>query len=351
MMDSRYQLVDLLRVALGRQQGCAGIKDWSGILADAARQNVMGMVYQAVCKLPSEQRPSLAVMMKLESFRQEIEQNNRRLNQLCDALDTKFWQSGYRTVVIKGQAMAALYERPLLRSYGDIDMWMDGGRDAVVACVQDHFTRVEKPGAYHIAVTLVDGTELEMHYRPTVMTNPWLNRRLTTWLDAQQPLQWNRERELPESGSVHVTTDAFDVVFLILHFFRHWSFEGCGLKQLLDIYHVLLRAEEPLDEAYTTLCRLGMKRMAQAIMYVMGELGLPQNRMICEPNVRWGKRFLADVMQTGWVSADEMLTGKIGQEKAWHKLLRRFWRHMRLLPLAPLEIPLLLPTNVWHKLK
>lgn len=351
MIDSHHQLLCLLKVALGTSTDYPSVADWPAVIKLAARQNVMGMVYLAVCRLPQEYRPSLAVMMKLEDFRQKIEQNNLRLNQLCGTLDARLTEGGYRAVVIKGQGVAALYEKPLLRSWGDIDMWMDGGKDEVVKCVRSHFSRVTEPGDYHIAATLTDGTELEMHYLPTVMTNPLLNRRWKQWLEEQRPQQWDNLRELPQNaGSIHVPTAGFDVVFLMLHFFRHWSFEGCGLKQLLDIYHVLLRAEIPLNEAYEALCRLGMKRMAQAIMYVMGELGLPRNRMICEPDVYWGKRFLDDVMQTGWVSADEMLTGKIGQERNLHKLARRLWRHLRLLPLAPLEIPLLLPMNVWHKL-
>jgi len=345
-------MIGLLRVALGNAESCPAASDWHEVLDLAARQNVMGMVYLAVCRLPEEERPSIELMMKLEDFREDLERHNRQLNATCVALDKLFWENGYRTAVIKGQAMAALYERPLLRSWGDIDLWMDGGKEHVVQCIQSHFTRTEEPGDFHIAAVLKDGTALEVHYLPTVLANPRLNGKLQAWIDKQQPKQWSTTRQLPEdAGSIHVSTADFDVVFLTLHFFRHWTFEGCGMKQLLDIYHVLLRGEVDREEAYRALSQFGMKHLCQALMYVMGELGLPREKMICEPSNRLGKLFMNDVLQTGWVSADELLTGKIGQENKLHKLLRRLWRHMRLFPLAPREIPYLLPTSLLHKVK
>ena len=70
-----------------------------------------------------------------------------------------FEDEGHRTAILKGQANARLYPQPWSRQPGDIDIWVDGGKDKVMETVR-------RLGLLkgEIAKFTVDGDWIELDY-------------------------------------------------------------------------------------------------------------------------------------------------------------------------------------------
>lgn len=67
----------------------------------------------------------------------------------------------------------------------------------------------------------------------------------------------------------------FNLVYVLLHIYRHVFHEGIGLRQLMDYYMVLQAASKSKNEnselrelAMKILRRFGLERFAGAVMYV-----------------------------------------------------------------------------------
>lgn len=138
-------------------------------------------------------------------------------------------------------------------------------------------------------------TEVEMHYAPAYLCNPFADRRFKKWCV--------EHREAVDSGKgFSVPTVEYNVVFMLAHTFRHYMNEGVGMRQLMDYYFVLSTYEVKGErlEVKDTLRSLNMLKFASAVMFVMKEVfGMEEQFMICEPNERLGRKLLAHVMQGG----------------------------------------------------
>ena len=98
---------------------------------------------------------------------------------------------------------------------------------------------------------------------------------------------------------------AFNRVFILLHCYQHFTRRGVGLRQILDYFFVLRASYEISNKNYKAdsmnmISTLGMKRFAEAMMWIMKDVfGLEDKYLLCEPDERYGKFLLDEVMQTG----------------------------------------------------
>lgn len=340
------QFIQLMRIALGNADGFdmpPTKKEWEELLNLSAKQSVTGIVAEGLNNIRGEQKPDIDILLELANIRNIMMQENRKLNSFCNKICEIFQQENINVCVLKGQGMSLLYPNPLMRSGGDIDVWMEGGRDRVIEYVQSNLPKAKKPSEHHISVTLRENVEMEVHYIPAELYNPKNYRKLKAWCKNMEPKQWNNKKPLPEgAGFINVPTDEFNMVFIPTHMYYHWAFEGCGMKQLLDYYYVLETCSMTADErkrAYDTLCSFGIGPFIAAVMYIFQQFGMKREIMICEPNKKYGKKLMEEILEVGTVSADELLSGKYGKENKVHKILRRLWRWTVMLPLAPTELP------------
>lgn len=142
---------------------------WEAVFGMSRKQTLVAVVLDGVEKLPAERRPSARVLMPWIALVQQIEMNNRRLNRMAVKVCERFGKDGMGCVVLKGQGNAVLYPRPLHRMAGDIDLWVEGRRDAVAAYVRRYCPRSEI--VYHHAdFPVLKDTEIEVHFTPS-----WMN--------------------------------------------------------------------------------------------------------------------------------------------------------------------------------
>ena len=129
----------------------------------------------------------------------KIQQRNEVVNRQCVELQKRLSADGFRNYIIKGQANAALYQCGVkngpesskgsslsaLRQSGDIDVYLEGGLDKVLAYART-FGEVKKVNELEMSVPVYEDsstnsgqvTEVEFHYQPFIMRNPFKNRKL-----------------------------------------------------------------------------------------------------------------------------------------------------------------------------
>ena len=88
---------------------------------------------------------------------------------------------------------------------------------------------------HHIAAPKIDGTEVEVHFRPCYAHSPLRNWRMQRW--------FNDHADVCVKNKTHmgfaVPTASVNVVYQMCHLFSHYFDEGLGLRQLMDYYFAL----------------------------------------------------------------------------------------------------------------
>ncbi|MBQ0024040.1 MAG: nucleotidyltransferase family protein [Prevotellaceae bacterium] len=338
--------LQLMKIALGNADRFAEPptqEEWVELMLMSAKQSVVGVAFCGVERLPAEQRPPLEVIMDWAAVVDKIEKDNVALNETCVKVCSIFKQEGINACILKGQGMGALYDAPLRRCSGDIDVWMEGGKEKVVSYIRKNFPKAEKPGGHHIAVTLKGGVEMEVHYIPAELFSPFHEKRMLQYYNNVQQQQWSNM--LP-SISINVPTKEFDLFFIIAHLFLHWAIDGCGLKQILDYYYLLksVKGDDAVKQkAFSVLKECGLENFTSAMMAIfVRDFGMPEDLTICNPDYKKGKVLLEDIIAVGTVSCEELK-----QQSNVVKFIRRWFRVWRILPLAPTELPWVLPKSTF----
>ena len=220
----------------------------------------------------------------------------------------------------------------LLRQSGDIDVWIEGGVKAVVGLAKK-LGQKTKVTEQHVDFDIFPDTEVEAHFIPTMLKQPFANRRLQWWIEEQASTQFEHWNE----AGLCVPTAEFNLVYLLIHIYRHLFGEGVGLRQVMDYYFVLkarnndnVLSKESVPEGRAddngnllhTLKSLGLMQFAGGLMYVMHEVfGLQREQMLCEPNERHGRFLLNEIMLSGNMGHYDERTKNADRSTRW----KRFW--------------------------
>lgn len=349
-MTTNETLFALLRLALGLTQerpGSLTAAEWRKIYKSAKHQSVSGLVYTAVNHLPREARPPFEMLVQWAGKVEAIRGMNAKQNEEATRLTRLFEAEGRKTAILKGQANARLYPDPGCRQPGDIDLWMDGGRECVIDVLLKTGLIAERPDAnpvegkawmvyHHIDLQKqANDVDVEVHFRPSQGNeNPFSNRRMQQWLEQEIRLS------APVAEGFNVPSMKFALVMQLSHIQHHLLTEGVGLRQLCD-YFLLLKAATPEErqEVSGLLKKFGLHRTGGAVMWLLHEVfGLDEASMICPADVWRGQWMLTEVMEGGnfGIYAERQKFGTLKRE------LKRKQRQLALFRFDPVEIVWLL---------
>lgn len=381
MRQTIYSLfLRLIRIALGnaeRMEASLSADEWEALINMAVKQGMVGVAFSGVEKLPKGQMPPLEVIMDWSAAVDYMEKENIHLNNVNVKVCEMFERDGKRACIIKGASLGALYPEPLRRSPGDVDVWMAGGHDAVSEYMRGKFSHVDESNTHHVEV-VVNGISVEVHFLPAELHSIRHIRYLKSYYEKVEAMPWDCHVELDieqpnknlrvakngRKGRIVVPQLHVSLVIAIVHLFHHWAFEGIGMKQVLDCYWLLKQVDKAdaaqngadpaasksadaiRSDAMRLFRKVGIGKFVAALMYVLQQIGMDEALMICPPNAKYGKRLLNDILETGIISAEEVADGIGGHESIMHKFFRRFQRVMRMMPVAPSELPWMLTRNV-----
>ena len=331
------QFFQLVQVAVGAREAfemAPSEAEWDVLYKTAGEQSVSGVLFRALDVLPEGQMPSRDQCRRWMMDRTKAVRRNALVAQRARELTALFADAGFRTAVLKGQGVARLYPDPSLRQSGDIDLWVPGGREEVLAFLKGRYP-LRRPVYHHVEARFFDDVEVEVHFLPAFMYRPSRNRALQAYFDAQAR-SWDMDGG-PDEGFVY-PRPAFDAVFSLVHICKHIINEGVGLRQVMD-HHYVMKALDgtAVEEVRQMAAKLGLAPLGCALAYVeerfFGTVGCPG---LFQPDTRRGERLMEDILLSGnFGHADQRSGG----------LTARFFRFVGDYPSEVLWSPL---WKTWH---
>ena len=241
MLKQQKIFFDFLRFCIGSAKEIPGsLKkvDWKELYAIAKKQALLGVLFYGIRRLPKELAPEQKLLMQWMVMAEQIRKQNIRLFQDSVKVCQNFENEGFANCILKGQGNALLYPDPYMRTPGDIDIYLSGGRRKIMKYVDQ--VCPNQVMRYHHVDFPVMKTAIEVHFSASYMFCPFHNRRMQKWFEEVMGEQCNHRVLLPDGyGEIHVPQVAFNVIYILSHLYRHIFTEGIGLRQLLDYYFVI----------------------------------------------------------------------------------------------------------------
>lgn len=136
--------------------------EWNALFDESRRQAVTALTYDAIMKLPKEQRPSRSVLFHFASMTQTIgTDNNHRETVLARFAEKVNEELGIDTVVVKGSSIGRLYPEPMHRECGDNDILTGVDTDRVSRLFED-IVPIDRKDPRHDSLAF-DGVMFELH--------------------------------------------------------------------------------------------------------------------------------------------------------------------------------------------
>ena len=333
---------ELLQVSLGIRRCLSRTYtdgEWDRCLVFADKQAILGVLWAGIEVLPKEQSPYKDLLMEWMGQTERLQTRSDEMNRACTRVYHNFKSAGFESVILKGQSNAKLYGGKLLRTPGDIDIWLFAPRDLICRYLRENVPSYsgEHEGKLHTEFHWRDVT-LEVHFTATYLTVPKYDRRLSVWLEAQS-------RELKTLGSKLTDgfpspTLEFNLVYLILHMYRHYLFEGIGLRHVVDYYLVLQKSTAMQRRAaFDVLQNLGAERFAAALMWVLAEgFDLNAEIWLCQPDTWRGRMLWNAIMDGGNFGKADKMNSEEYRRWGWKRLWRFVKRNVSMFAAYPNEI-------------
>ena len=297
-------LFELIQVALNEREKLSCVpsdEKWADLFVASKKQAVAGMVLFAL-EILSKQGIRLPTKLLFEwiGISEQIKIQNKIVNKRCADITKLFADYGFKTCILKGQGNSLLYPEPLLRTSGDIDIWVEGSREDIKNFVVLRCPKAQD-GDMHIDFPIFDDVPVEVHYKPRYSSVPKYDKRLQTWFKEQAETQFTNKVEL-EGFEICVPTAEFNAVQQMSHIMGHFFVEGIGLRQFVDYYYVLKKLhDEKSSVDFEKLFKdFGLLQFARGVMWLEHEkLGLNKEYLICETDEKLGKVILKEIEEGG----------------------------------------------------
>lgn len=325
-------------------------QEWADLLEMSVKQSVAGVVFSRIEALDKDKIGiPLDVLLDWVGFAEQVKGQSDLVNKRCVEVSRYFERHGFRCCILKGQGNALMYPNPLMRTSGDIDLWLipQGDRrkksDEVLAVVKKvrKLNPTGKICYHHVDAGKYKDVDVEAHYRPSFMNNLIYNRRMQQWFDRQVEKQFSNSVLLPEAkDTINVPDVSFNIVFQMAHLSNHIMHDGIGVRQMMDYYYVLRQAAMLTDaerrDAVATIRHLGLSDVAGAVMYVLREVFAMDESSLLVPVDEWRGRFLlTEMMEGGSFGHYDTRTKKPTSQ--WEKNWLRLKRDLRLMRYFPSE--------------
>lgn len=320
-MEAREELFfRLLRFALGNETDCPKmhLSEWREMFQIAKKQAITGFIGSALRDIGGNvlietdtkcQDAFTDLVMEWMGEVVKIARRNQKVNNDVIEEFRKLESKGLQCCLLKGQGIALMYPNHDSRTPGDIDVWV---RFAHQANDDENIRRIiqliktecpdSKAAYHHIDAPDINGTPVEVHYRPQFMLSFVYNMRLQKYFTDNMDEQFNHKVKF-EKTMIAVPAAEFNAVFQLSHIFNHLTHEGIGLRQLLDYYFVYNKLTNQSYDKYKLskiLERLGLLKFTCAIMWILvNKFGMDESFTITRMDERRGRFILNEIMQGG----------------------------------------------------
>ena len=221
--------------------------DYSSVMQLAEEQSVVGLVTAGLERVEDVKIPQQWSLQFIGSTLQ-LEQRNKSMNAFVALLISKIRAAGIYTLLVKGQAIAQCYEKPLWRACGDVDLFLSEENYAkakeilvpLATSVEKEYER-EK----HLGMS-IDGWVVELHGRLYCGLSSRIERELDDVL--QDTFYCGHVRSWNNNGvQVFQLGVENDVFYVFTHILQHFYKEGVGLRQICDWSRLMWTYRDKID--------------------------------------------------------------------------------------------------------
>lgn len=341
----QVKFLQLVQISLGFRMRFDSVPDeteWWSILDEAEKQKLTSFLFTGIDRLEDDQVAPFKLRARFTAKAFQLAAKNATADERAAEITRIFSELGRASCVLKGQGAALLYDYPERRHCGDIDLWVEGDTDSTIALLKSRWP-VGNIVYHHAEVRIFKDTEVEIHFHPTWMNDPYADRRLQQYFEAKAGKGFSNFKEVK---GFKVPDTEFNLVFSLVHIFRHIFYEGIGMRQLVDYCHILKHSTaEERASAYSFLQSIHLEKFCAAVMWIMREcMGLgaqvsdttsPEAMLLCPPDEKTGRTIIESVFEGGnFGKYDELNADKAGQG-----LLARIIRIARLRSRFALSYP------------
>lgn len=334
MNDINKTFFEILQVSIGTRiclSHTHSADEWGELYAMAKKQSLVGVCFAGVQKLVEQkQEPPEMLYLTWMGMAAKIQQRNETVNAQCVELQKKLAADGFRSYIMKGQAVGTLYRidgckkrgdsstegsgpavdknvenrgsLQMLRQSGDIDVYLEGGLDKGLPYART-FGETTKVNELEMSVPVFQDTEVEFHYRPFIMRNPFKNAKLQAFFKCFEEANFSNSLILDKEKNLAICapTTSFNLVHQLVHTYHHFITEGVGLRQLMDYYFVILASSaDDVRVCQRMVDSLGLNRFASALMWVLVHVfGLKVEQALWAPCEKDGLLLLDEILLSG----------------------------------------------------
>ena len=330
-----------------------GEVDLKAVYDLAEEQSVVGLIAAGIEHVSV--KPQKKDVIQLIGRVTQLEQRNKAMNRFIGMTVEKMREAGGETLLVKGQGVAQCYERPLWRTCGDVDFFLDNEnyeRAKVFLTPLASEVETEYKGSKHLGMT-IGSWVVELHGT----LRGGLSERINRVMDEIQRDTFNgRNVRSWDNGGVPVMMLSVenDIVYVFSHFINHFFKEGLGLRQICDWCRLIWTFRESMDvkKVKSLIQRLGLMTEWMAFgTFAVEYLGLPLsvygslfgNEKDLEKYRKKAERINSFILEVGNMghNRDSSYFSKYPYLiRKWFSMKRRIgdlWNHARIFPLDSLK--------------
>ena len=297
MTDTQKLMVQLTKASLFDSEcdfsAFRGYDKWEELYRLCNINSISGIVFDCVNKNFADVIPP-AILGSFKSSSVMLSAVQLARSQAFCGVYSKLFKSGLHPVILKGEAIRALYPEPYARSSVDEDLYI----------TPDEYQPLAE-ALTALGFELVDSDGSDKH---------WVNKRMSLYFEVHTSLfpegeaysAWNEvidpspfEREL-NSQKAYTLSNEDGFVFLIFHTAKHFIYSGFGIRHLADIALYLKHYQNEIDSELvkSKLCRSGTAEFADDIIALINALfGLEIPCIIKKSGVN--SALLTDILESG----------------------------------------------------
>lgn len=236
--------------------------DWEEVMELAKQQTCVGVVADALARLPMELRPPKKLYFNVIAATGDIEKQNKEMNEFVPILMDKLKSKGVLSLLLKGQGLALLYPNPLHRQCGDIDLLIpkaDQFRWGAKLLKRISTSWDWEKDSQHAEFNAM-GFVVELHCEYAFTINRRVTKALCAWNEDLVYLSIPRGSYVYKDAYIidylddrringmYLPSPQFNAVFVFAHMLNHFMTGGVGLRQISDWMMVLSAQFDEIDQ-------------------------------------------------------------------------------------------------------
>lgn len=342
---------ELIQISLGNKNGFEqppSESEWGMLFQLSCKHSLAGILFEGFKKTKTKvQGKAQTLFFEWYALHLQTIAANKHQCERAKELSILLANNGYRNCVLKGQGTALYYDSPELRQCGDIDIWVEGDRDDILNYARNHGYKIPHIDIKHSDIEFFEDVPVEVHFLPSWMYNPATNKRLQQFFDEQAEKQFGNYDV--EAGFTHTTIE-FDLVYSLVHIYRHIFSEGIGLRQLMDYYYILAHStQEQRTLAFRVLKSFRMGSFVGGIMWILLDCyGLKKEYLLCSVNKRHGEFLLSEILTAGNFGQFDPRTRRIAVQKRFKRGFVQLKKNLRFINYYPSEVLWSPFWKLWH---